>query len=47
MFEITQETKEAAVDAIRNILGKYGPTDEELEQAFEDAVAVVKKQFGF
>lgn len=46
MFEISEETKAAAVDALRDIFGKYGATDEELEQAFEDAVRIVKKQFG-
>lgn len=47
MFKITEETKEAAIDEMRNILGKYGVTDEELSEAFEKAVDVVKKQFGF
>jgi len=46
MFKITEETKAAAVDALREIFGKYGATNEELEKAFEDAVAIVKKQFG-
>lgn len=46
MFKITEETKNAAIEAMREVLGKYGPTDEELEKAFEDAVAIVKKQFG-
>jgi hypothetical protein len=46
MFKISEETKAEAVDALREIFGKYGATDEELEKAFEDAVAIVKKQFG-
>lgn len=46
MFKITEETKAEAVEALRNIFGKYGATDEELDQAFEEAVAIVKKQFG-
>ena len=46
MFKITEETKTAAIEALREIFGKYGATDEELEKAFEDAVAIVKKQFG-
>ena len=47
MFEITAETKAKAVDAMREIFGKYGASDEELNQAFEEAVAIVKSQFGF
>lgn len=46
MFEITDETKLAAIDALRDVFGKYGCTEEELEQAFESALAVVKQQFG-
>lgn len=46
MFEITEQTKTAAVEALREIFGKYGATDEELNKAFEDAVTIVKKQFG-
>lgn len=46
MFKITEETKAAAMDAMREILGKYGVTDEELSESFERAVEIVKKQFG-
>ena len=46
MFKITEETKTAAIEAMREILGKYGVTDEELEKSFEEAVSIVKKQFG-
>lgn len=45
MFKITEETKAAAVEAMRAILGD-GPTDNQLDEAFEAAVAIVKKQFG-
>lgn len=46
MFEISQETKEAAIVAMRNALGD-GHTDAELGEAFDAAVEVVKAQFGF
>lgn len=46
MFEITEETKLKAIDALRDVFGKYGASDEELEKAFEAAVDIVKKQFG-
>lgn len=46
MFDITEETKATAINALREIFGKYGATDEELERAFEDAVKIVKAQFG-
>jgi len=45
MFNISEETKAAAVEAMRKILGD-NPTDNQLEEAFEAAVAIVKKQFG-
>lgn len=45
MFKITEETKAEAVEAMRAILGE-GPTDNQLDEAFEAAVAIVKKQFG-
>ena len=45
MFKITEETKAEAVEAMRAILGD-APTDAQLDEAFEAAVAVVKKQFG-
>jgi len=46
MFEISTETKEKAVAEMREILGANGVTDAQLEQAFDAAVAIVKKQFG-
>ena len=46
MFEISPETKEAAVAEMREILGAYGVTDAELEAAFDSAVTIVKRQFG-
>ncbi len=45
MFKITEETKAAAVEAMKAILGNDVP-EEKLEEAFEAAVAIVKKQFG-
>ncbi len=45
MFKITEETKAEAVAAMRAILG-VAPTDSQLDEAFEAAVAIVKKQFG-
>ena len=45
MFKITEETKAEAVVAMRAVLGD-GPTDAQLDEAFEAAVAIVKKQFG-
>lgn len=47
MFKITEETKAEAVEVMREILTKNATlTDEELSEAFEAAVAIVKKQFG-
>ena len=45
MFKITEETKAEAVEAMRVVLGE-GATDAQLNEAFEVAVAIVKKQFG-
>ena len=45
MFKITEETKAEAVEAMRAILGD-SRTDAQLDEAFEAAVAIVKKQFG-
>ena len=45
MFKITEETKAQAVEAMRAILGD-APTDAQLDEAFEAAVDIVKKQFG-
>ena len=47
MFEITEETKAAAVAEMRDILSGEDLTDEKLGEAFDAAVTVVKKQFGF
>jgi hypothetical protein len=46
MFEITEETRHNAIEAMREALGG-GHTDDELNAAFDAAVAVVKAQFGF
>ena len=46
MFSISEETKEAAIEKMREILGKYDPTDDELREAFESAVRVVARSFG-
>lgn len=46
MFEITDETKAAAVKAMREILLDAELTDEVLGEAFDAAVTIVKKQFG-
>lgn len=45
MFKITEETRTAAIAAMREILGT-DPSDRQLEDAFEAAVEIVKKQFG-
>lgn len=50
MFEITDETKLNAVEAIKAVFVKHGqavPDDSILLEAIDDAVAVVKAQFGF
>ena len=44
MFKITQETKTAAIEAMKEILGDV--PEEKLEEAFDAAVNLVKKQFG-
>ena len=44
MFKISAETKEKALVALNQLLP--GHTVEELEQAFDEVVAIVKKQFG-
>lgn len=46
MFNISSETKDEAIDKMREILGKYGVTDDELYEAFDEAVKVVAKSFG-
>lgn len=45
MFEITEATKEAAVEAMREVLAK-GVSDATLAEAFDVAVDIVKRQFG-
>ena len=45
MFQISEQTKAEAVAAMKVILGE-GVSDESIEAAFEEAVAIVKKQFG-
>lgn len=44
MFKITEETKEAALTVLTEMLP--GHTREELDAAFEEVVNIVKKQFG-
>ena len=46
MFEILEETKKEAVAKMEEILKDAGVAKEKVEEAFEAAVAVVKKQFG-
>ena len=45
MFEILPETREAAIQEMREILAK-GVSDNTLGEAFDKAVEIVKKQFG-
>lgn len=51
MFEITPETKEKAVEAIKQVFAhhkhEHVPSDAVLFEAIDAAVDVVKKQFGF
>jgi len=52
MFEITEETKNIAIHAIREVLQNdcvhdKHLTDEVIGEAFDKAVEVVKAQFGF
>ena len=47
MFEISETTKTEAVEKMREILLDAELTDEALGEAFDAAVAVVKRQFGF
>lgn len=51
MFEITPETKAAAVEAIKEVFKhhkhEHVPSDEVLHEAIDAAVTVVKAQFGF
>jgi hypothetical protein len=44
MFKITEETKAAAIEAMKAILGDL--PEEKLSEAFDAAVEQVKKQFG-
>lgn len=44
MFEIREETKVAAIEAMRAILGDV--SEDKLSDAFDAAVEQVKKQFG-
>jgi hypothetical protein len=44
-FEISDTTKAAAIEAMKKSLP--GHTDAEYEKAFFEAVAEVRKQFGF
>jgi hypothetical protein len=44
MFKISEQTKEAALIALNELLP--GHTPDELDKAFEEVVDIVKKQFG-
>ena len=44
MFKITEETKAAAIEAMKAILGDV--PEDKLAEAFDAAVTQVKKQFG-
>lgn len=48
MFEINEQTKEAAVKEMTEIFERNGDTVTEcvVAEAFDAAVAIVKKQFG-
>jgi hypothetical protein len=46
MFKITEETRNAAIEEMREILNLTMEDDEDLGKAFDAAVAIVKKQFG-
>jgi hypothetical protein len=53
MFKITEETRNAAIEAMTEILGKVDvdtmsreETDKVLGEMFDVAVDIVKKQFG-
>jgi hypothetical protein len=45
MFQISEQTKAEAIASMKIILGE-GVSDESVEAAFEEAVAIVKRQFG-
>ena len=44
MFKITEETRNAAIEAMKAILPDAD--EAKLGEAFDEAVAIVKKQFG-
>jgi len=46
MFNILEETKQEAVAKMEEILKDADVAKDKIEEAFEAAVAVVKKQFG-
>jgi cellobiose-specific phosphotransferase system component IIA len=46
MFNILEETKQEAVAKMEEILNDADVAKDKIEEAFEAAVAVVKKQFG-
>jgi hypothetical protein len=46
MFEILEDTKKEACAKMEEILKESNVAKEKIEEAFEAAVAVVKKQFG-
>ena len=46
MFQITEETRKACVDIIRDHLAVDHVSDEQLEDIIDEMIAVVKRQFG-
>lgn len=46
MFDITDETRADAIEAMREILLDAELNNENLGKAFDTAVAIVKQQFG-
>lgn len=45
MFKISEETRNEAIETMREIFSR-GVSDVTLGEAFDAAVAIVKKQFG-
>jgi hypothetical protein len=46
MFQITEETRNAAIAEMREILNLTMEDDEDIGKAFDAAVICVKRQFG-
>jgi hypothetical protein len=48
MFELTQETKDTVITYLLSTgLVKEDATSEQLEEALDNVVSIVKRQFGF